>query len=280
MTYRQIIDSLALIYDRREATALADYMLDRCFHLSKADSLCGGVETLCAKDTLKITSIIKRLSLHEPIQYIIGNEYFYNRCFNVNPSVLIPRPETEELCKIIIEENEDETSKQILDIGTGSGCIAITLSLEIANSNVAAWDISDDALKTARNNAKQLQADIDFQKRDILQQQDSPLQKWDIIVSNPPYVRESEQSTMPPNVLKYEPGTALFVKDGDPLIFYNTISKYASQHLHNKGRLYFEINEALANETVKVIESNGLTDIKILKDYYGKERFIKCRKQA
>ncbi|MGN1375728.1 MAG: peptide chain release factor N(5)-glutamine methyltransferase [Prevotella sp.] len=280
MNYRQIIDTLATIYDRREATALADYMLDRCFNLSKADSLCGAVESLTANDSLKVASIVKRLLQHEPIQYIIGNEYFYNRCFNVRQGVLIPRPETEELCRIIIEDSTDNKPEHILDIGTGSGCIAITLALEIYDSRVTAWDISDDALKIARDNAAHLNADIDFHKKDILQKQDEPPQKWDIIVSNPPYVRESEQPAMPLNVLHYEPDTALFVKDSDPLVFYKAISDYASRHLRNGGRLYFEINEALAADTANVIETYGLTNTEIMKDIYGKERFIRCCKQA
>lgn len=229
----------------------------------------------------------QRLSQGEPVQYVLGYEYFMGEKFQVNPDVLIPRPETSELVDWIVEnyvEKSRETVEKpvynILDIGTGSGCIAISLARLINNSTVFAFDISTGALKTAKANAEaQNIKNIQFCQVDILNTENSAyshpdVDKFDVIVSNPPYVMNNEKKGMDKNVLEHEPHLALFVPDDDPLLFYRVIAKYGKSHLREGGKLYFEINQALGKETCQLLEDSGYSNVELRQDMFGKDRMV------
>jgi release factor glutamine methyltransferase len=216
-----------------------------------------------------------RLIAGEPIQYVLGEAPFYGRFFHVAPGVLIPRNETEELVQLIVQKHKGKV--KILDLGTGSGCIAITLALECAKAEVTAIDISDDALAIAKHNAEALNAKLNFVKKDILQA-DLQLGTFDLMVSNPPYVLERERSLMQKNVLEHEPQLALFVPDSDPLRFYKAIAKHARENLKSNGYLYFEINEAFGAEVVEQMKLEGFSDIQIYQDINGKDRIVYGKK--
>lgn len=224
---------------------------------------------------------ITRLKTYEPIQYIIGETEFYGLSFKVNSHTLIPRPETEELVKLIIDNEKLKIGKQItiLDIGTGTGCIAISLAKHIANAKVFAVDVSDDALKVAKENTVLNGVNVEFIKADILNwTSESNLQtlKFDIIVSNPPYVRHLEKAEMKANVLQHEPHLALFVDDSNPLQFYQAITQFASQKLQANGHLYFEINQYLGDEMIQLLESYHFKNIELLTDIFGNHRMMKA----
>ncbi|MBO6033052.1 MAG: peptide chain release factor N(5)-glutamine methyltransferase, partial [Prevotella sp.] len=244
--------------------------------------------------------MMQRLEKGEPVQYVMGVAEFCGRRFHVEPGVLIPRPETGELCEIISKARENQRDDQILDIGTGSGCIAITLALELPCSKVIAWDISEKALSIAKKNAKALGAEVTFEQRDILQygensnifltipEQDSPTcslshlsplsSKYDLIVSNPPYVCNREKATMERHVLEHEPHLALFVPDDDPLLFYRAITHFAKEALKPNGLLYFELNPLYACETEAMVRELGFSETEIKLDMFGKQRFLKAKK--
>jgi release factor glutamine methyltransferase len=208
----------------------------------------------------------------QPVQYAIGYTHFFDLKIKVNPSVLIPRPETEELVSLVVKENRTKTPT-ILDIGTGSGCIALALADAISGSSVTGIDISDDAITLARENAELNSLNVNFVKSDIFNPLALNNLHFDIIVSNPPYVRESEKPLMKSNVLDHEPHLALFVPDEKPLIFYEAIVNFAFNHLNRDGQLYFEINEALGNEVSELLKSNGFKDVRILNDFRDRVRF-------
>jgi len=233
-------------------------------------------------DTLaKLTSAIDRLSNKEPIQYILGETEFYGLTFNVKPGVLIPRPETEELVSMIaVDFQHIERCINILDIGTGSGCIAVSLAKELPSAFVSAWDVSTDALLVAKENAKRNQVNVQFEKNDILTHTPSAQEKgtWDLIVSNPPYVTRSEASVMDANVLDYEPHLALFVENADPLLFYRTITDLAIDLLKPAGSIYFEINSHLGHETLELIQTYPFKEVILLQDLSGKDRFIRAKR--
>lgn len=273
MTYRELWRTLEPLYGNGEARAVTDYVLDVCFGLSKADIMCGAVEEMTAEKAAELNKIFGRLMEGEPVQYVLGRAEFSGRWFNVRPGVLIPRPETEELCTWITADNKASGSPKVLDIGTGSGCIAITLQLNMPESKVTAWDISADALDVARENAKQLGANVNFVKQDALNAK--PEGEWDVIVSNPPYICEKEKKDMAVNVLEHEPHTALFVPDADPLLFYRAITRLAVQTLSKGGRLYFEINPIYADDTCRMMRAEGMTAIELRSDMYGKQRMAK-----
>ncbi len=273
MTYRELWRTLEPLYGNGEARAITDYVLDVCFGLSKADILCGAVEEMTAEKTAELNKIFGRLTEGEPVQYVLGRAEFSGRWFNVRPGVLIPRPETEELCAWITADSKASGSPKVLDIGTGSGCIAITLQLDMPESKVTAWDISADALDVARENAQQLGANVNFVKLDALNAK--PEGEWDVIVSNPPYICEKEKKDMAVNVLEHEPHTALFVPDADPLLFYRAITRLAVQTLSKGGRLYFEINPIYADETCRMMRAEGMTAVELRSDMYGKQRMAK-----
>lgn len=273
MTYRELWRTLEPLYGNGEARAITDYVLDVCFGLSKADILCGAVEEMTAEKTAELNKIFGHLTEGEPVQYVLGRAEFCGRWFSVRPGVLIPRPETEELCAWITADSKASASPKVLDIGTGSGCIAITLQLDMPESKVTAWDISADALDVARENAQQLGANVNFVKLDALNAK--PEGEWDVIVSNPPYICEKEKKDMAVNVLEHEPHTALFVPDADPLLFYRAITRLAVQTLNKGGRLYFEINPIYADDTCHMMRAEGMTAVELRSDMYGKQRMAK-----
>ena len=273
MTYRELWRTLEPLYGNGEARAVTDYVLDVCFGLSKADILCGAVDEMTAEKTAELNKIFGRLTEGEPVQYVLGRAEFCGRWFSVRPGVLIPRPEPEELCAWITADSKASASPKVLDIGTGSGCIAITLQLDMPESKVTTWDISADALDVARENAQQLGANVNFVKLDALNAK--PEGEWDVIVSNPPYICEKEKKDMAVNVLEHEPHTALFVPDADPLLFYRAITRLAVQTLSKGGRLYFEINPIYADDTCRMMRAEGMTAVELRSDMYGKQRMAK-----
>ena len=287
MGYEELWRRLTPLYDAGEAKAIVRLVLDECYGLSWADVLGGKVSELSANDQTELEKIMLRLEKGEPVQYIIGVADFCGRQFHVEPGVLIPRPETEELCRMVIEEREISQKGQsplceILDIGTGSGCIAITLALELPDAKVTAWDISDDALRIASANAKALGASVTFQHPDALDSSlstlYSSLPKWDLIVSNPPYICRKEADGMDKNVLGYEPHEALFVPDDDPLLFYRAIARYATLALKPNGYLFFEINPLYADDLTQLLGKMLCYNAEILNDQFGKPRFLKATK--
>ncbi len=275
MTYRDICQFLCCRYDEGEARAVARYLLEVGYGLSMSDILCGAVEQLPQAD---LKENVQRLADGEPVQYVVGTAEFFGRRFHVAPGVLIPRPETAELCQWIIEETRG--GLPILDIGTGSGCIAITLALDIPHAEVEAWDISDEALAIAQQNAKALNANISFKEKDIIKCGLAPVlgeaYRVDIIVSNPPYIVPSESTAMSETVLKHEPDIALFTPEDDPLKFYRAISDYAKTALLPQGKLYFEINPLFAQQLEALLKEQGFGDITFKNDQYGKQRFVRA----
>ena len=237
---------------------------------------------LSESEMLTFHFAVKDLLKNKPIQYIIGETEFCDLKFKVNESTLIPRPETSELIMKIVESQKPKakSQKSILDIGTGSGCIAISLAKHIAGSKVYALDISEKALEIAKENAANNNIEVTFIHDDILSLRNNIDAKFDIIVSNPPYVRELEKAEMRDNVLNWEPHTALFVSDNDPLIFYRNILEFAKTHLNEKGEVWFEINEYLGKEMTELCKTMGFSDVEIHKDFRGKERVILARSQG
>jgi len=219
-----------------------------------------------------LSAAIERLKRQEPIQYVLGKAHFLGRDFQVSPAVLIPRPETEAFVQYIIEKTP-RVSTRVLDIGTGSGCIAITLQKELHQATVHALDVAPEALRIAQTNAQQLAAAVHFMQVDLLREP-LPDQRWDIMVSNPPYVRIAEQKQMHPRVLDYEPAQALFVPDEKPLIFYEKMVALAPQHLTPKGKLYLEVNEALGAEVASLLVHTGFEAVYIRQDLNGKDRWV------
>lgn len=266
-------NELQTLYPFEEIRNFVTLILESQMGYSRIDVLMKADEPLSDELIAFCKEALQALKHHTPIQYILGETEFYGLRFKVNPSVLIPRPETEELVHWIIEDNQ-LASPAILDIGTGSGCIPISLKRNIKDANVSAWDISDEALNTANINALLNQVEISFLKQDALQAQ-SQHNTYNIIVSNPPYVRELEKEMMNNNVLNHEPHLALFVDDHNPLLFYKAISEYAIHSLQTKGTLFFEINEALAKETKELMQTIGFQNIEVRNDLFGKPRMIK-----
>ncbi|UCS94761.1 peptide chain release factor N(5)-glutamine methyltransferase [Echinicola marina] len=278
ITTRQLYNSshskILSIYPDPEAQQLVFWLLEHFLGLSRADIIRDKAITEVPE---ALYLALKDLESGKPIQYILGLAPFYGREFKVSPEVLIPRNETEELVHLIIQENQQPNLK-ILDIGTGSGCIPISLSLEMPQSEVQALDISTDALAIAKDNASRLNAKINFYQADILNDE-IPAKDLDILVSNPPYVRDLEKSMMRSNVLDHEPNLALFVRDDDPLIFYRTIAQKGLKALKPGGKLYFEINEALGEEMIELVKEMGYLEVSIHKDLHGKDRMLSATKR-
>ncbi len=265
-------------FTEKECKSFLQILFEHYFKFSKIDIILNPEKTISESGLLKIHFAVKNLINHKPIQYIIGRTNFLGFDFIVNPSVLIPRPETEELVQFILEviKGKDRVIN-ILDIGTGSGCIAIALKKLHINSKVSAIDFSLDAFEVAKENAINNDAEIDFFQSDILDSKSwKSFGKYDIIVSNPPYVRESEKTMMKQNVLDFEPKEALFVADENPLIFYEKISEFAKSHLNKNGLLFFEINEELSIPVIELLNKKGFKEIIIRKDINLKERMIMC----
>lgn len=227
----------------------------------------------------KVDAIVNRLLSDEPIQYIFGNTQFYGLTIKVDKSTLIPRPETEELVDIIVKESGLRTDMDILDVGTGSGCIALALARNIPFSHVTAIDLSAEALAVARENAHALKVQIEFRQTDALKMSSPTAPTYDIIVSNPPYICHNEKAAMEANVLNFEPHMALFVPDNDPLRFYHTISSYALPALRPGGKLYFELNPLYATRLKTDMEKKGWDYVDVIRDSNGKYRFLKAKKR-
>ncbi len=280
-TYQQFWQSLTPLYDAGEAQAIVRTVLDVEYGMTLTDIICGKVNELSSDEERNLEEIIARLQNGEPVQYVLGEADFAGRTFHVEPGVLIPRPETAELCQWIEEEVsslEADDPKQILDICTGSGCIAITLGLTIPNSEVTGWDISEDALRIAQGNVEMLKAgNVRIEYQDALMLPKAA-EAADIIVSNPPYICEKEKADMEKNVLEHEPSIALFVPDEEPLKFYRAIAEYASSALKSEGALYFEINPIYEKETREMLQSLGFKDIETKEDAFGKKRMMKAKK--
>lgn len=280
MTYSEIWHRIATSYEDGEARAIARILIEELFGLSYTDIVCGATDQLSADDTLRLDTAVRRIEQGEPLQHVLGYADFCGNHFGVNASVLIPRPETEWL----VDEGErlmnsasnatPSAPKRILDIGTGSGCIAISLKLRLGEAYVEAWDISEEALCTAESNAKALKAEVAFCKRDALRAEES-VAPWNLIVSNPPYICDSERADMDDNVLLHEPHTALFVPDDDPLRFYRAIARYALRSLSNGGSLLFECNTRYAEATGEMMREMGFEDVTVNDDCFGLPRFVK-----
>lgn len=259
-------------YSVQEAANLSRIVCCEMLGQTTIDYYLGKDIILSSKEMQKLNGILARLLNFEPIQYIQGTARFLERSYHVAPGVLIPRPETEELVEVMLREIPSDA--RILDIGTGSGCIAISLSKAFPNAKVTAWDVSEDALCIARRNNDDLQASVCFVKQDVLAWRGDGGQCYDVIVSNPPYITESEKQEMERNVLDWEPSSALFVPNNDPLLFYRRIGELGRMMLVDGGRLYFEINRAYGEATAMMLCGQGYTGIRILKDISGNDRFV------
>ena len=323
MTYSEIWHRIATSYDDGEARAIARILIEELFGLSYTDIVCGATEQLSADDTLRLDTAVRRIEQGEPLQHVLGYADFCGNRFCVNGSVLIPRPETEWLVDegaklmddcIASDETQHKaphSPKRILDIGTGSGCIAISLKLRLGDAYVEAWDISEEALRTAQDNADALKAEVTFRKRDALKAEEEGCSEeeclqggalvssaptgqamdsinyseanilaapWDLIVSNPPYICDSERSAMDDNVLLHEPHTALFVPDDDPLRFYRAIARYALLTLNIGGSLLFECNTRYAEATGAMLRDMGFEEVTVSDDCFNLPRFVRGRK--
>ena len=311
MTYSEIWHRIATSYDDGEARAIARILIEELFGLSYADIVCGATEQLSADDTLRLDTAVRRIEQGEPLQHVLGYADFCGNRFCVNGSVLIPRPETEWLVDEgakLMSTTATSSPKRILDIGTGSGCIAINLKLRLGDAYVEAWDISEEALRTAQDNADALKAEVVFRKRDALKAEEEDCSEeeclqggalvssaptgqamdsinyseanilaapWDLIVSNPPYICDSERSAMDDNVLLHEPHTALFVPDDDPLRFYRAIARYALLTLNTGGSLLFECNTRYAEATGAMLRDMGFEEVTVSDDCFNLPRFVR-----
>ena len=262
------------LYPDTEIKSFSNLIIEKVSGFSRTEIIVNKNTLFSDEQRHVIENFIEKLKEYVPIQYILGETEFFGLPFQVNESVLIPRPETEELVDWIRNENDRNANPSILDIGTGSGCIAISLKHEFTNATVDAFDISEKALETAQSNATLNKLEVTFSKVDILNAPET-YQKWDIIVSNPPYVTEQEKISILPNVLDHEPHLALFVPDNDPLLFYRCIAVFAQQHLKPKGKLYFEINRQFGKATVDLLTAMGFGNVELRKDISGNDRMIR-----
>ena len=279
-TYKSIFqEALIPLYDEKEIESFFFLVLEEFHNTKRIDLALNPEMEMTTADFNKWENVVADLKKHKPIQYILGVTEFYGLKFLVNENTLIPRPETEELVELIINEEgrrkKEEGRIRILDIGTGSGCIAISLAKNILNAEVFAIDVSEKALITSKLNAEINKVNVTFIPKNILEVVDLE-QQFDIIVSNPPYVRMLEKTEIHPNVLEYEPHLALFVDDNDALLFYRKIAQLAKKNLVDNGKLYFEINQYLGKETVALLEDLGFKNIELMKDIYSNDRMISC----
>ena len=274
----QFIQELLSIFDEGEAESFFYLILEEKQQLKRIDLALHPDLTFSKEQMLVWNSLLEQLKCEVPVQYLLGKTSFYGLDFEVNPTVLIPRSETEELVDWIIKSLKSRIGNsklKILDIGTGSGCIAISLAKNIENAQVFAIDISDKALATAKKNAEVNKVEVTFIHQNILDTADLN-QNFDIIVSNPPYVRNLEKQEIKKNVLNNEPHLALFVEDNDALIFYKKIAKLAQQSLSQNGELFFEINQYLGQEMIEMLEKMNFRTIELRKDIYGNDRMIRA----
>lgn len=277
--FRQIVDTLIPTVEEREARALAFVVLEDAFGLSRTDIYLGKDTAFSEDDTIRLEKILRRLEQGEPVQYVIGTAQFCNLTFRVTPDTLIPRPETEELVGWVASLLPSEAPCSVLDVGTGTGCIAISLAKQFPNAQVTAWDISEEALAVAQQNAQANGVTVDFRRADVLEvvnesAASAPLSDALYIVSNPPYICELERAEMEAHVLDYEPASALFVPDTDPLLFYRALARLGQQL--NAAAVLVEINQAYGQETVRMFQSSGYSNVELRRDIYGKDRMIKA----
>jgi release factor glutamine methyltransferase len=278
ITAKSLFDSLVGQlegYRPEEARAIVFLLLEHYLLLRRTDVVAGKpIPTNPPQPDWN--ELIRRLNRHEPVQHLIGTTEFCGLEFQVSPAVLIPRPETEELIRLIVRDYAETTGElNIIDIGTGSGCIAVTLARFLPQASVLAWDLSPEALEVAQLNARTLLAEVEFEQRDILNVGEEN-RRFECVVSNPPYVTLSEAEHMETNVLRYEPHLALFVEDQDPLLFYKAVAGFGQQHLNANGACFVEINERFGQQTQQVFEERGYRNVQIFKDIHGKERFVKA----
>ena len=273
----EIREALRGIYPDSEALSLAKMLLVEAFGFSTLELYGGKDKEISGNRRDVLDKMLLRLQKNEPIQYVLGKETFCGLDFEVNSHVLIPRPETRELVEWIVEDRKADASCRILDIGTGSGCISVSLAKCLPEADVEAWDISEGALEVARRNAERNDAKVLFCHQDVLAARPGSV-FYDVIVSNPPYITEKEKSDMDANVLDWEPSTALFVPDTDPLLFYRKIAELGLMMLKMRGTLYFEINRMYGQETVHMLETLGYKHIELRKDEWGNDRMIKACK--
>ncbi len=271
---RYIRENLAPVHGRREANAMIRLIFYALKGWDATDILVRSDEELSPYMMDKINGILERLKKHEPLQYILGEAYFYGLRFRIVPGVLIPRQDSETIIDMIAKDN-GKSDLRVLDIATGSGCIAIALARTLEFPQVSAVDISPRAISLARENAEALKVKVDFIRADIFSWQPDPL-SLDIIVSNPPYVDESEKADMETNVRDYEPAEALFVPDDNPLVFYRRISAIAREALAPGGKLYLEINPRHADDIARLLSADGFSDVEISLDIHGSKRFASC----
>lgn len=274
--YKESVFELTSIYGEAEAQSIVNILLEDLLNISRIQRLTN-VDLELNNEAFSVwKNALERLKQQEPVQHIVGRALFHGHSFRVSKDTLIPRPETEELVDLIIAENKNQKELRILDVGTGTGCIAIALNLALKNAIITGWDISEEALEIARQNADTLGSNVLFEKHDILVE--IPAETLDIIVSNPPYIPNADKATMLNNVLNYEPLLALFVPDTDPLCFYRRIATAGLQVLSAKGRLYFEIHENFGGETTEMLKEMGYNEVRVLQDLNGKDRMIRAIK--
>jgi release factor glutamine methyltransferase len=272
----RVTSELQPLYDREEARTIAFLLIEHFYGLNRAAVLTDNPIEL--SESTNIENALERLKKHEPVQYIIGSTEFMGRVFEVNHSVLIPRPETEELVNLIIEENRHMFPSKLMDIGTGSGCIAISLAVVWPKAEIFAVDISPEALNVAKKNAEKYVQNVQFMQASILDTQwqaDIVAMELDLVVSNPPYVTYAEEPLMRKNVIDHEPHVALFVEDNDPLLFYRHITWFCGRHLKKGGMCYVEINEQYGEEVKDLFLVNNFSTALVIQDMFGKNRFVK-----
>lgn len=270
---KDLVNRIKIDESQDEIESVAYAVVENLFGLSRTAVMLERAVNLGPEQSSRLSMIIDRLNANEPLQYILGEGVFYGRLFNVSPSVLIPRPETEHLIDVVKGfARHTRSNLKILDIGTGSGCIPVTLNLELIGSKVSGVDVSLDALAVAKSNAEKHNARVEFKPLDIVNA--NIPEPFDVIVSNPPYITDSEKRSMSRNVLDYEPHLALFVPNGDPLIFYRHICQKALQALSSRGMLAVEINERFGAEVMELFKQTGFANITLTRDLSGKDRIV------
>lgn len=275
--YRELVASLTPSLGEREAVSASRIILEDVRGITPTDLIVNGHRTVEDMTADRVRKIAAAVNEGEPVQYAVGSARFYGLDFLVSPAVLIPRPETEGLVDMIVKDYAGMSDLKVLDCGTGSGCIAIALARNLAFSKVDAIDISDDAIAVANVNAKVLKTSVNVYKRDILTLKPDN-ECYDIIVSNPPYIADAEAAEMDKRVKDYEPRTALFVPDDDPLKFYRPIAEYAIETLNQDGTLYFEINPRFVDDMKQMLTSAGFNSVDAVRDYIGRYRYIKAKR--
>lgn len=287
---KKYLARLQTVYDMNEARSILRMLLEDAFNLSWVDVCLGALDGLTCSERERLECMLSELEKGRPVQYVTGKACFGGRMFHVEEGVLIPRPETEMLTQNLFDKSGSSEKEHfeesmvgdrptVLDIGCGSGCIAITVALDYPASNVTAWDISEDALQIAARNAESLGANVEFLKKDALHAPEDDMDKWDVIVSNPPYICNKESAAMEKNVLDYEPHLALFVPDDDPLLFYRKIAEYGMHALKPGGQLRYEINSAYGEATCQLLQSLGYKDVVLSKDDFGNDRMVVAKRK-